>query len=192
MKKFPYHYYRHPRTTQEARRNSLREEREYVRGARLPSMLPNSYDDISIDKQKSWKHKRRKQYRVGGRGKEYNYYIADDGVSCRFSYSAWWQMRKIEEYFETNNIPYSVIKDLEIVKIEKVQTHITVCTGTYLVYRHTTDDQPPKIWYYGHTYEKRELETPVHHTYKYSQLKGYKIRWWTNKTLDLSELGICP
>ena len=32
----------------------------------------------------------------------------------------------------------------------------------------------------------------VHYTYKYSQLKGYKIRWWTNKKLDLSEFGICP
>lgn len=52
------------KTTQERRKNSDPEVYEYVRPARRSDNLPNSYDDITRDYYKSWKHctKKRKQW----------------------------------------------------------------------------------------------------------------------------------
>lgn len=59
-----YRYFRHMKTTQERRKNSDPEVYEYVRPARRSDNLPNSYDDITRDYYKSWKHctKKRKQW----------------------------------------------------------------------------------------------------------------------------------
>lgn len=64
-RKWAYRWLRHPRTTQERRRNKIREEWEYYRAARWN--LPEAYDDIfrvMANNFESWKRLRVTQYRV--------------------------------------------------------------------------------------------------------------------------------
>ena len=68
-KNLKYVYYRNPRTTAEAKAN----QEGWGRPRRRPCNLPNAYDDYypQADR-KSWKAKRKTQYRPGGRGKEHS------------------------------------------------------------------------------------------------------------------------
>jgi hypothetical protein len=99
MKKKNFSYYgnyRAPKTTQEKR--VYDEHKEYVRGKRSKRMLPGTWDDIrtsSWDLRKSWKIKRKKQYRVGNRGQEHKVRIE--------SHRREWE---IEEYLEIHDIPF--------------------------------------------------------------------------------------
>lgn len=62
---------RHPRTTQERRANGNRDFIRFddfkikSRAKRNRKNLPNSYDDIWHQSQKSWKKLRKTQYKVG-------------------------------------------------------------------------------------------------------------------------------
>ena len=95
MKKYRKRGYRSPRTTAEIRAN---QEREYVRGKRLPSQLPNLYDDIYSSKPtRCWKDHRKTQYRDRSRG-EQHVRIFDDTL-----YS--WGLK---EWFEEHSIPYDI------------------------------------------------------------------------------------
>lgn len=66
--KVPFRVHRRPRTTQELRRNSDREEAKYSRGRRRKKRLPNAWDDLMNSRWKlrhpSWKLLRRKQYKA--------------------------------------------------------------------------------------------------------------------------------
>lgn len=55
--------FRHPRTTQEKRRNDA--EPEFCRAKRRPSNLPDAYDDFFIIVPRSWKRLRRRHQWVG-------------------------------------------------------------------------------------------------------------------------------
>lgn len=55
-------YYRHPKTTQERRANQERND-PLVRRKRAARNLPTVYDDYPIHREKSWKKKRKTQYR---------------------------------------------------------------------------------------------------------------------------------
>lgn len=83
-------WYRNPRTTNE-RRNS---QNKYVRAKRNHKNIPNAWDDIPICHQKTWKKKRKKQYRGPKRGKKHS-------IKVRLS-----NMRRLVDYFEEYNIPY--------------------------------------------------------------------------------------
>ncbi len=60
---------RRPRTTQERRENGKRSQ--FARPKRSASNLTNAWDDKVVTQQRTWKKRRRSQYRVGGRGKEH-------------------------------------------------------------------------------------------------------------------------
>lgn len=62
MKKKQFGYYRYPRTTQEKRANQGKQD-PLVRPSRRSNGLPTSYDDLQKCHQKSWKVRRKKQYR---------------------------------------------------------------------------------------------------------------------------------
>lgn len=95
MRKKQYRWYRHPRTTAEARAN----QDGFSRAKRRKSNLPNAYDDIAIRSSNSWKDKRKTQYRVDGRGKEYTKTITS---SWKYSPIVW----HLKEYFRKNDIPF--------------------------------------------------------------------------------------
>lgn len=59
-------YYRHPKTTQERRAN---QDGRWYRGKRGHKVLVNAWDDEpTVTRTKSWKDKRKTQYRDGPRG----------------------------------------------------------------------------------------------------------------------------
>lgn len=89
-------------TTQEKRYNGKRfdPQAKYVRAKRRANNLPDAWDDIPCCQQKTWKHKRKTQYRPLGRKANYYHFILDtDG---------WINEWYIEEYFEKNNIAYRI------------------------------------------------------------------------------------
>lgn len=72
-KRWRYRSYRSPRTTQERRLNGSRKDRDqsesnykWSRKKRCRHNLPNMYDDIPYAHQRSWKKRRKTQYRQGG------------------------------------------------------------------------------------------------------------------------------
>jgi hypothetical protein len=93
MRKYRYHYYRAPRTTAERRSN----QNGWCRAKRNPNSLPTTYDDLPIRHNKSWKSKRKKQYRSGRREHEHSITI--------YSHVDEW---KLKCYFEDHDIPYSI------------------------------------------------------------------------------------
>lgn len=97
--------YRRPKTTQEKRHN----QENWHRGKRSPSILVDSYDDIRVYEDKSWKSKRKTQYRSNKRGKKHSLIIS------YWDFDTW----SFEEYFKENNIPY-MIEDICQIKMRWV------------------------------------------------------------------------
>lgn len=63
------HYYRRPKTISEKRMHSLvvnEDQEPAVRGSRKPSNLADSWDDICLYREKSWKSHRKTQYKEKG------------------------------------------------------------------------------------------------------------------------------
>lgn len=91
------------RTTAEARAN---QDCEYARAKRRKANLPDPWDDKPKVTTKSWKDKRKHQYKVDGRGKKYSIKYEIDGY--------WWQSHRgiweLTQYFENNSISYDIEK----------------------------------------------------------------------------------
>ena len=85
-------WYRSPRTTQERRAN----QEGWERPRRRPHLLPNTYDDIQSTVTKSWKDKRKTQYREGKRGQRHTIVVSH------------WEVWDLREYFLDNDIPFEL------------------------------------------------------------------------------------
>lgn len=180
--------YRHPRTTQERRENGSRKDHElkqWRRAKRSACNIPNSYDDIPNDKYKShktWKNKRKNQYRVGQRPEPTTLYIENvSGVS--WEYSAWRKVWNLTEYLREQDIPHRIEEDKTIERTTQVVT-------TERVYSHcevffpdgSRRDWPLHVWI-------DVTIKPVIVKRKWKVTHGYKVTIWTNKNLDLTSFG---
>ena len=56
--------FRYPKTANEMRASVDVDHYEYVRPKRRKCHIPDSYDDIMSRQERSWKRKRRKQYKA--------------------------------------------------------------------------------------------------------------------------------
>jgi adenine specific DNA methylase Mod len=191
-KKRCYHHYRRPRTTQERRAN---QERDYVRGKRLPKGLPNSWDDYHSCYQKTWKVKRKTQYRPHGRGQEH-----DVTIKRNSPYGLTWNL---QDYFDNHNIPCRIenLYETELV------THYY--RQEYRLVGHTPrllrTGNPPKtfrdridccqrrlVWIPIYKWVTVFLEKPEQR--RYSKWVGVKVTWWANKDIGidfvLKSLGV--
>ena len=72
---------RHPRTTAEKRAN----QEGWERPRRRPHLLPDTYDDLWVRGNKSWKEHRKTQYHPGGRGKHNSARIEYEGINWMWS-----------------------------------------------------------------------------------------------------------
>jgi len=108
MNKWWKGWYRSPRTTPEIKAN---QDHRYTydedldvyfplyRGGRSQKNMPNSYDDIQVCRQKTWKKKRKtKYYPKGEKGKKYS--VDVHNRADRY---------KLEDYFDDNGINYKTI-----------------------------------------------------------------------------------
>jgi len=91
-----YHCMRRPRTTQERRENGKRSQ--FARPKRSSCNLPNAWDDKNIVSQRSWKKRRRSQYRVGGRGQKHSV------LTCYYLPEFW----QLERWMENHDVPCSM------------------------------------------------------------------------------------
>lgn len=125
-KNYGYYWgYRSPRTTQE--RKQYEPHKKYVRAKRSKRMLPNSYDDIqTAKKEKSWKVRRKTQYRCGKRPKPQKIWL--DWKVCEFT---------VKQYLEQMDIPYKfkeVYEEIEYVRYDGKIVTSTHLKGYFLIY----------------------------------------------------------
>ncbi len=112
-------WYRHPKTTQERRANGTRKDTchqdsnyQYTRKKRTGNNLVNSWDDIHVTHEKSWKSRRKTQYKGLTNSQHYGIIVEN-----RKSYGGWgyffsdWHLK---DYFEENEIAYKIneLKDV--------------------------------------------------------------------------------
>lgn len=173
----------------------MRAENKYARPKRR-QIVRSIYSDwdkyVGPSDPKCWKTKRKTQYRVGGRGKRYAYFIETD------SYYSWDYKNAggLEEYFDKQKIPYSV----EIVKEQEVRyeliTHTWVDEGWVWYDRWVGSTKPNGV---RHTMiirdrkvntVKKKLAKPYYKERHYVVTKGFLVTWWTNRNLDLTEFGV--
>lgn len=153
-----YHWMRRPHTTAEMRAN----QNEWSRPRRRH--LPNTYDDISIHEQKSWKENRRYKHR--GRGKKHSIVLEDYN-----------DKHTLEWYLKDHNIPYR-IDEIRRTKIKIFREYY------YYFYRGIQPSQRyPKLIL--PVYEKVELNPPIIRRRKISEVVGYYVVWWYNKDIGL-------
>ena len=162
-----YRWMRHPRTTAEKRAN---QDTEYVRGRRLPKQLVDTYDDINICTQKSWKKKRKKQYRVNGRGHKHAIILHSNRLGA--------ELWKLEEYFQGHDIPYCVDT---LYKTERTLHYY------YRDYRQVKSVPMllGKTIYWKPIYKYVIVPYDEPKTYKISTVIGYKITWWSHKDIGV-------
>ncbi len=164
MKKKQFGMCRNPKTHRANRDN---QDRQYVRGKRCS--LPSAWDlDYWIGEQKSWKGKRKTQYRTDGRGKKHEVIIGTD--VCEW---------KLEEYFQDNNIPFSI----EMI-LKRVVKYIKKPYGYMKDYGSYYDEDMGWVsnyqkWIFTH-YETEEW---VRH-YRI----GYEVTWWSDKDIGIDYL----
>lgn len=101
---YKYHWYRRIRTRNEMRANCLYyedgERQQWGRPSRSKWKLDPRSNEPRHTEQKSWKKKRKTQYRVGARQEQERKFQVDTSVY------EWY----IDEYFEKHDIPYRKVK----------------------------------------------------------------------------------
>lgn len=168
MRRKTYRYYRHPRTTAERRAN---ENCEFARAKRKGHNLPNPWDDIPVSKPtKSWKDRRRKQYREGGRGKEYSIFIPAE--------TRWGKIWHLKEYFEEHEIPYSI----ETKKESWIET-VTFKWDRDLLRYSKNESGIGLLW---RPVFSKWYKVPIEsYQRKRTKTVGYIIRWWSHKDIGI-------
>lgn len=119
-------YYRSIRTTQERRANGTRKDHEaaqWRRAKRSAANIPNSYDDFTITHQKSWKKKRKTQYRCGGRGEHHQIEV----IYGKYQWHV--KLHNLVGYFEDVDIPYRIEYIREVYSYYSVY-HNKLCFGS--------------------------------------------------------------
>jgi len=187
-------YRREPRTTQERRANGKRSE--WGRGRRNQSNLVDAYSDRPVTIQKTWKVKRRHQYRERSRGQQHTIFLPNgSGPSWRFWINIW----ELEQWFNNHDIPCCVEK------VEKIETRIETHRREYRAigwesYTYVRPVRPRKkgakktltryetktSWRNVCGWVKIKLPKPrVSH---WSTLIGYNVTWWSGKDIGIERV----
>jgi hypothetical protein len=172
-KNLKYVYYRHPRTRNEMRAN----QEGWERPKRRPHQLPDTYDDLWPNHEKSWKAKRKTQYHPGGRGKKHSIEVDPD----------WTYEWDLSKYFKEHDIPYRIETVCES-RMHKFKKWKRVPKGTYPVfhYYHTKKDGKT-VWgmKFSHYAEKYDW---VHDGWEWKptiKIVAYRIIWWSDKDVGI-------
>jgi hypothetical protein len=179
--------FRCPRTNNEKRANQDEyEERTKIaplcRAKRHPRNLADAWDDKYHEVQRSWKVRRKKQYRGEKRGAEHHIFL-----------EGWRRLWYVEEYFKDHDIPY---------KIEKVTEQYTY---TAPIHSKIVKRRVPE-YFYKHVWGKNEngdrrIVKEVQHQIGWKEeydfvligyqtkvgvrLVGYNLVWWSNKDIGI-------
>lgn len=180
--------YRKMKTTQEMR--SYYDYPELVRAKRRPVNLPNTWDDKYVNSTKSWKGKRKRQYK--NRGQKHSITIPVDSIN------EW----RLKEWFEQRDISYN---------FEYIKEYYTYKRAIYS-YREPTEKEKPFNKKYVSTIKfetiirngrkstvVRTVKTWYGEYLKIEEFVGYKdqitsrnkevvITWWSDKDIGIEYL----
>ena len=159
MRKKIYRWCRHQRTTQEKRFSVDEDHAPYVRAKRNKANLPDAWNDDWKIRTRSWKDKRRTQYREAG----------EKAVKHTLTLPAneWWDFYDWVQYLEEYDIPHRVTKKREKYTVTRIKTHDIRWewdkTGTY--------------------FNRREipLDKPIVKVYNCYRVIERTVVWWTKK-----------
>ncbi len=171
------HYFRHPRTTQERRENH--KHNKWCRRRRNKANLTNAYDDIKENIQKSWKVKRRHQYREQGRGRQHELFLPANNIP---NWAFWLSMYDVKQYFNNHDIPFRVKRRCEVTyKITRYRWN-----SRFSGYKTHYDEDGNSYDYPVFKDVCIKLEKPI--IRKYSTLLGYEVTWWSNKDIGIEHI----
>jgi hypothetical protein len=187
-------FYRRPRTTQERRANGKRSK--WGRARRNQANLVDWHDDRCACVQKTWKVKRRHQYRDRARGQQHTIFLPHcGGASWRFWVNTW----ELAEWFDNHDIPYRLEK---VEKIEKrIETHQRVYKRTGWRPYTTVQAVRPRnngakktqtqyvtrtSWEGVYNWVRVKLAKP--RIARWSTLVGYNLTWWSDKDIGIDHI----
>ena len=179
MKKYKHdRWYRSVRTTQERRANGKRSDPTYkwARAKRCGSNLADSWDDMPVCRQKTWKHKRKSQHRDRQRGRKHT-----------AKFNMWADVWKLENYLDEHEIPYCV-EDLKETRSTPYNVTVVINTGAVEKYDYVWDKKTGKRvkgHQIGWDYIWERVETGEVRYRVYSVTVGYEVNWWTEKDIGL-------
>ena len=188
-------FYRRPRTTQERRVNGKRSK--WCRGKRRAGHLPDTYDDPQACIQKTWKVKRRHQYRECGRGQQHKIFLPSKGGP---RYRFWVNIWELEEYLNNHEIPFRVEKVEKVDVREDTHQRVYKCTG-WEPYTVTYNNRPwPRMgnkkvktivctetrWRGIYSWVWVKLAQP--RVGRWYTLVGYNITWWSDKDIGIDRI----
>lgn len=175
MKKYNQSGYRNMRTTQEKRMYYAHKDLVHIRGRRRAHNIVDVYDDIYTTTQKTWKHKRKKQYH--NRSEMKRYVVTLD----RNYIGEYW----LEKFFSKHNIPFKLteIKKKVVQYLDEVVRvkHKYVPYYTY-AYGNKKPHQAGWQWIYIN------VKTGKKKKYCYSYTEYYVLEFWSNKNIDVEKL----
>jgi hypothetical protein len=192
MRKKNYGWYRAPRTTQERRENGKRSK--WGRAKRNSRNLVNSWDDARFTHQKTWKVKRRHQYRE--RGKEHTVFLPNDGAK---SWGFWVNTWELEEYLNDKGIPFRLEKVEQCECRTQSTQRVYRCVG-HEPYTYVRAIRPRKngakkvetryetVTSYRSTYDWVTVKLAKPRTTRWSTLLGYRLTWWSDKDVGMERI----
>jgi hypothetical protein len=171
-KKKKYHWLRGMRHANERRAAYVHPE--LVRGKRKPCNLPNPYDDKPHCHQKSWKVKRKKQYRGRADKIEFNIRL-DSGVY------EW----DLAEYFDEHDIPFRM-KPVREDRGYYRPTRIWKKSRYVPVYTYTWDNNSDRAEGHqiGWEWEGKWVDGPMK-WYPLSVIVAYDLTYWHHKEVGI-------
>jgi hypothetical protein len=177
-----YYMFRCPRTNNEKRANQDEYEgnvkiQAMCRGKRRPRNLADAWDDKHRCCQRSWKVRRKKQYRGYKRGEEHSVFL-----------EGWCGIWRMQEYFEKHDIPYKIEKVTEPYTYKaEIRSKVVKRQVPNYVYK----------WVYKDKKLVREIQHQAGYTNEYEyvvigyqtvqgkRLLGYNLVWWSDKDIGI-------
>lgn len=162
---------RHPRTTAERRAN----QEGWERPRRRPHLLPNTYDDLWVRSNKSWKNKRKTQYHTGGRGEHHTVIVPEvRGWNWPRHLGVRDKEDRLKYYFEDHNIPYYIETRRKFRWVERYYNEragvedYTICGMTFQrpVYKKVYTGEFYRSWYVDY----------------------YIVHWWYDKDIGVDKI----
>lgn len=188
-KKWRYNWYRRPCVHQQMVENcELREDGERVdwsRGGRRPHDLDPWTNEPRHSKQKSWKKKRKNQYREAG--------IRTDANKHVIFITEWRDMWQLEEYLEKYNIPFIKKEKRTIYYKKHIQRTKQVIIGYEpwygYAYQYKEDIKPiQRGW--KPIYKEVTLATPIITKYRCGYTESWTFTYWAKNTLTNWKNGV--
>jgi hypothetical protein len=177
-----YYIFRHPHTNNEKRANQDEYDNKtkvisLCRAKRRPRNLADAWDDKHHEVQKSWKVRRKRQYRGEKRGAEHQVFL-----------EGWRNLWSMEEYFRQHDIPYKMERVMEkytytvpiYSKIVKRRVPNYVCRERLMDGKWISEICHQIGWREEYDFVLIGYQTKIG-----ARLTGHNLVWWSDKDIGI-------